>query len=66
MTPERKPDLKQRVIHAANEALDDHQYVSLIDVLMGIQYLHVNHVEYWKKGGLDFLERMMQGSPKKS
>lgn len=62
MTPAPKPKLRQRVVTAAKEALADHQYVSLIDILIGIRYLHPGHIEPWKKGRIDVLERMMQGN----
>ncbi|MCX6631870.1 MAG: DUF2293 domain-containing protein [Candidatus Solibacter sp.] len=54
--------LEQRVIRAAEAALADHGYVSAIDVLTGMRLLEPAHVESWRKGRLDFLERMVQGN----
>lgn len=65
MSPERKPDLGERVIRAAEAALEDHEYVSAIDVLTGIGLLQPVHVERWKKGRIDFLDSVIQGNPKK-
>jgi len=65
LSPERKPDLKERVLNAAEAALADHQYVSPIDILTGIRLLHEVNVERWKKGRIDSLDEMIQGNPKK-
>src|SRR5437016_1035137 len=62
----QKEPLEDRVIRAAEAALADHQYVSLIDVLTGMRLLHPSHVEAWRKGRLDSLEEMIQGSPDKT
>jgi hypothetical protein len=62
-----KPQLsiEQRVARAAEAALADHKYVSAIDVLTGIGLLASTNVEAWRKGRIDFLETMIQGSSKK-
>lgn len=54
--------MRQRVVQAAEAALADHQYVSAIDILTGTQVLHPTHLESWKKGRVDFLERVIQGN----
>src|SRR5437867_4295835 len=57
--------LKKRVIRAAEAALAHHQYVSAIDVFGGMGLLVPTHVEAWRKGRIDFLERVIQGNLKK-
>jgi hypothetical protein len=57
--------LEKRVVSAAEAALAEHQYVSAIDVFTGMGLLAPSHVTAWQKGQLDFLERMIQGNPKK-
>jgi hypothetical protein len=63
--PDRLEELNQRVVRAAEAALADHQYVSAIDVLTGMGLLAQTHVESWRKGRIDFLERMIQANLKK-
>jgi len=65
MSPERDPHFEQRVTRAAEAALADHQYVSIVDLLTGMNLLAPSNVEAWKRGRLDFLEQMIQGSPQK-
>jgi hypothetical protein len=57
--------LEERVVRAAEAALADHRYVSAIDVLTGMGLLADTHVEAWRKGHIDFLERVIQGNLKK-
>ncbi len=52
-------------MHAAEAALAHHQYASAIDILTGTGLLAATHVEAWKKGRVDYLERMIQGNLKK-
>ena len=54
--------LEQRVVRAAEAALAGHNYVSAIDVLTGMGLLAPAHVEAWRKGRIDFLERVVQGN----
>ena len=54
--------MRQRVVQAAEAALHDHQYVSAIDILTGTRVLEPTHLESWKKGRVDFLERVIQGN----
>ena len=65
MKPDNQDALKQRVLQAAENALADHGYVSLIDLFTGMRLLEPVHVESWRKGRIDFLERMLQGSANK-
>jgi hypothetical protein len=62
MHPDNEDALKKRVAQAAEAALADHGYVSAIDVLTGMRLLQPVHVESWRKGRIDFLERMIQGN----
>jgi hypothetical protein len=57
--------LEERVVRAAEGALERQQYVSAIDVLMGMGLLPASRVQDWRKGRLDFLERAIQGNPDK-
>jgi len=60
--PKIQPDLLGRVVKAAQSALADHSYVSCIDVLCGMGLLAPSHVESWRKGRIDVLERVIQGN----
>jgi hypothetical protein len=60
-----KPSLEERVVRAAEAALADHSYVSPIDVLTGMGLLAPSNVEAWRKGLLNYLREMIQGSPEK-
>ena len=53
------------MIRAAEAALARRQYVSAIDVLTGMGLLTPSHVESWRKGRIDFLERVIHGNLKK-
>jgi hypothetical protein len=52
----------RRVVQAAEAALADHFYVSAIDVLCGIGLLAPTHIDSWRKGRIDYLERAIQGN----
>jgi hypothetical protein len=65
MNGDKAEELRKRVVRAAEAALAHHHYVSAIDVFMGIGLLAPSNVEFWRKGRLDFLERMIQGNLKK-
>ncbi len=65
MPPKQKQPLEQRVVRAAEAALADHSYVSAIDVLTGMGLLPASQVEQWRRGRIDFLERVIQGNPEK-
>jgi len=55
--------LSERVTTAAEAALADHQYVSFIDVLTGMELLH--NVQAWHNGRAQYLDEMVQGSAEK-
>lgn len=57
--------LAQRVSAAAEEALDSQQYVSAVDVLVGLGWLHPTHVKDWRAGRVPYLERSVQANPAK-
>jgi hypothetical protein len=65
LNPENREALKKRVIRAAEAALEDHQYVSAIDVLCGMGLLASTNVQAWRKGRIHFLERVIQGNLRK-
>jgi hypothetical protein len=55
-------ELERRVHRAAEAALARQQYVSAIDVLCGMGLLAPVRVDDWRKGRVDFLERVIQGN----
>src|ERR1039458_9895165 len=61
---ERKK-LEERVTRAAEAALADRQYVSLIDVFSRMGLLSPNWVASWRHGKDEFLEPAIQGSEEK-
>jgi hypothetical protein len=63
--PDQQEALQRRVVNTAEAALADHQYVSATDILIGIRFLESVHLQYWKKGRVDFLEQMIQANPAK-
>ena len=62
MQATNKLTLEQRVARAAEAALAGHRYVSASDVLTGMGLLVPTHIEDWRKGRIDFLERVIQGN----
>jgi hypothetical protein len=65
MHRDNRQTLEERVVQAAEAALADHGYVSLIDLFTGMRLLQPAHVESWRKGRLEFLEPWIQGNPNK-
>lgn len=65
LRPDRHEELRERVVRAAEAALAHHQYVSAIDVLTGTGLLAPTRVESWRRGRIDFLERVIQANLKK-
>ena len=59
---DRQASLEERVIRAAEAALSRQQYVSAIDVFCGMGLLLPMHVDSWRKGRVDYLERVIQGN----
>lgn len=62
---DRQRELESRVVRAAEAALSRQQFVSAIDVLCGMGLLAPSQVDSWRKGRIDFLERVIQGNLKK-
>ncbi len=60
---DRREELRNRVVAAAAAALARNQYVTPIDILTGARMLLPVQVQQWRKGRIDFLEQMIQGSP---
>ena len=48
--------LQRRVGRAAEDALAEHEFVSPIDVLCGLGWLHPSNVERWRRGAPAVLE----------
>jgi hypothetical protein len=63
MQPHNRKKLSDRVTGAAEAALADRKYVSLIDVLVGIGWLDPGTVKRWRQGQIDCLEGAMQVNP---
>ena len=62
MNPKNQNALAQRVVKAAEAALAAQGYASSIDVLVGIGWLDAGKVEQWRRGQIDYLERVVQSS----
>jgi hypothetical protein len=60
-----RQELERRVADAAEAALAQQSYVSAIDVLLGLGWLAPWHLERWRQGRVDDLERIMQVNPSK-
>jgi hypothetical protein len=58
-----KQELADRVAGAAERALAHHQYVSAVDVLLGIGWTDGGSVQRWRKGQIDCLEAVLQTRP---
>ena len=65
LNPDHQQELERRVLQAAEAALARQQYVSAVDVLCGTGLLAPTHVDSWRKGRIDFLERVIQGNLRK-
>jgi Uncharacterized conserved protein len=65
MHPDNQRALENRVTSAAEAALAHHHYVSAIDVLTGTGLLSPAHLQEWRKGRIDFLERVIHTNLKK-
>ena len=57
--------LERRVYRASEAALARQHYVSFIDVLCGMGLLASSAFESWRKGRIDYLGSVIQGSPSK-
>ena len=54
--------LERRVVRAAEAALAQRQYVSAVDVLVGLGWLAPPHVDAWRQGRVECLERTVQAN----
>jgi hypothetical protein len=63
MTRQNRMPLPERVGRAAEEAFAAQNYVSAVDVLLGLGWLNVNTLQYWRRGSVDCLEEELQTSP---
>jgi hypothetical protein len=57
-----RQDLERRVTRAAEEALAEQRFVSAIDVLLGLGWLAPSHLDRWRQGRVDSLERVVQAN----
>src|ERR1700719_1564928 len=62
MGPENRRKLADRVIKAAEASLAAQNYVSPIDVLLGIGWLDPGAVQRWRQGQIDCLEGAVQAN----
>lgn len=60
MTRKNRPALAARVIKAAEASLAAQNYVSPIDILVGIGWLDRGEVERWRQGRIDCLESVVR------
>lgn len=60
MSKKPRTPLRDRVEKAAEATLAARDYVSPIDVLVGIGWLDLGAVERWRRGQVDYLERVVQ------
>jgi hypothetical protein len=60
MRPENRRRLADRVAKAAEASLAVENYVSPVDVLVGIGWLDPEAVKRWRQGQVDYLERVVQ------
>jgi hypothetical protein len=51
--------IERRVNEAISAAIKHHQYVSAIDVLIGMELLTQEKVEAWRRGQIPYLERVV-------
>lgn len=58
--PSLQSRLGHRVADAAQQALDDHGYVTALDVLIGIRWLHETHPRPWREERVATIEEMAQ------
>jgi hypothetical protein len=54
--------LEERVIRVAEATLAEQSYVSAIDVLLRLGWLVPPHLDLWRQGRVECLERMVQAS----
>jgi hypothetical protein len=54
--------LEERTVKAAEAALADHQFVTAIDVMVGMGWLTTPQIDRWCQGRVDNLERLVTAS----
>jgi hypothetical protein len=52
-------ELAKKVVKIANQGLYDKQYVSSIDILLGLGYLSPSTLEDWRRGRFPYLEKRL-------
>jgi len=57
-----RTEIEKRVYQIAEKTLQTQKYVCSLDILMGLGWLQPVHVADWRKGKIDYLEKMIQGS----
>jgi hypothetical protein len=57
-----RQDLEQRVTRAAEAVLAEQRFVSAIDVLLGLGWLAPSHLDQWRQGRVESLERVVQAN----
>lgn len=55
-------DIEKRVVQSAEDRLFRQGYVSVLDILIGIEFLQPLHVQDWKKGRVPYLEKVVRGN----
>lgn len=65
MTHNKPRTLEERVYRAAETALAERQFVTVIDVLVGVGWLPMSSVNMWRQGRVDCLEAELQVNPNK-
>ena len=58
--------LDARVERAADAALRQRNFVTAIDVLIGVGWLHQRHVDVWRQGRVETLEELVAVEPAKA
>ena len=62
MHPKNRAALAHRVTKAAEASLAAQDYVSCIDVLVGIGWLDPEALKRWRQGQIEYLERVVQSN----
>jgi hypothetical protein len=62
MIPKNRAKLNHRVAKAAEAALVAQNYVSCIDVLVGMGWVDAGTVKRWRMGQIEYLERVVQAN----
>lgn len=57
--------LERRVVRAAEAALEERRFVTAIDVLTGLGWLHPVHLDPWRQRRVEHLQQLIQVGPEK-